>query len=552
MSFAPQDAMRLDVVLLSNYSGAAAAVLVALVLLVVADLRSDPRIAILAGGVGLVALRALESTAALLAAAPLLLLLMPAKPGRLRVAVPYGLLVVVGLALAARPLLPGQPGSYQIAGLGFDPHPGRLALRIAQLLGLHLSPLGRLVPAELLHPGVLVAVAALLAVWYRLGRESRGSEDTAGLGRLLAVGVVGAPLACAMLALSPANVTPWRTQILSAPFVGLALAGGIGGLARWRLGSALAPLLAAWVVAVGTSRVLAMQGEWDGVSYWPRQSECLKQLALAAPRFRPGTFLILLDERRAWPATFTFRHAVEYLYEGEAAGLVWGAEAFLYPARFTPAGLVSEPYASIREAWRAPAALHRFEDLVVARLDGSGSLRIEPEWPASLPPAPRRGRLLAAKGGSPAGCRGLGPTGSWGSIGDGDRILGRPRSRLPGVPSTARALPGGGVSCPSCGARYVEQDGLLDLRVGRAGAPGFDPHYFSFLAESDRRHFWFRRGGRWCARRFRGWSKIRSSIASSTWGAGAGGSWSSSPPRVSGWRERATPTWRACASCARG
>lgn len=50
----------------------------------------------------------------------------------------------------------------------------------------------------------------------------------------------------------------------------------------------------------------------------------------------------------------------------------------------------------------------------------------------------------------------------------------------------------GGVSCPSCGASYVERDGMLDLRVGREGAPGFDPHYFSFLAESDRRHFWFK------------------------------------------------------------
>jgi hypothetical protein len=102
----------------------------------------------------------------------------------------------------------------------------------------------------------------------------------------------------------------------------------------------------------------------------------------------PGTFLVLLDERRAWPATFTFRHAIEYLYEGEARGLVWGAEAFLYPARFTPAGLLSEPYASIREVWRAPVALHRFEDLVVARLEGSGKLRIERDWPASLPPLP--------------------------------------------------------------------------------------------------------------------------------------------------------------------
>ena len=126
VSFAPQDAMRLDTVLLSNYSGAAAAVLVVLVLLVIADRRSDHRIALLAGLVGLVALRALESTAALLGGAPLLLLTMPAKPGRLRRVVPYGLVISVGLALAAFPLLPGQPGSYQVAGLGFDPHPGRL------------------------------------------------------------------------------------------------------------------------------------------------------------------------------------------------------------------------------------------------------------------------------------------------------------------------------------------------------------------------------------------------------------------------------------------
>jgi hypothetical protein len=335
-----------------------------------------------------VALRALESTAALLGAAPLLLLTMPAKAGRLRRIVPYGLVVGVGLALAARPLLPGQPVSYQVAGLGFDPHPGRFALRIAQLLGLHLSPLTHFVPAELGRVGVLVAAVAFLAVWSRLGREGPGRDDGAAWWRLLSVGVGGALLACAVLALSPANLTPWRTQILSAPFVGMALAGCLGGLARWRPSSALHPVLAAWVVAVGTSRVLAMQGDWDGASYWPRQSECLRQLAQAAPRLTPGTFLILLDERRTWPATFTFRHAIEYLYEGEAAGLVWGAEAFLYPARFTPAGLLSEPYESIREAWRAPVALHRFEDLVVARLDASGKLRIEPDWPASLPPLP--------------------------------------------------------------------------------------------------------------------------------------------------------------------
>jgi hypothetical protein len=379
--------MRLDAVLLSNYSGAAAAVLVVLVLLVVADRRSHLGIAVVAGAVGLVALRALESTAALLAAAPLLLLLLPGKPGRLRLVVAYGLLVGLGLALAARPLLPGQPASYQVTGLGFDPHPGRLALRTAQILGLHLSPLAPLAPSELLRWGVLVAAAAFLSVWLRLGQED-DPDPGAGWRRVLVTGILGAFLACVMLALSPANLTPWRTEILSAPFVGLALAGASGGLARWRPGAALAPVLAVWVVAVGTSRALALQGEWDQVSYWPRQSECLRQLAQTAPRFVPGTFLILLDGRSVWPATFTFRHALEYIYEGEVQGLAWGAEAFLYPARFTPEGLLSEPYASIRGPWRAPATLYRFDALVVARLDGAGRLRLEPDWPASLPPLP--------------------------------------------------------------------------------------------------------------------------------------------------------------------
>jgi hypothetical protein len=381
--------MRLDAVLLSNYSGAAAAVLVVLVLLVEADRRGGDKLALLAGLLGFVALRALESTAALLAAAPLLpLMTMPATAGRRRRAVLYGLGVGVGLALAARPLLSGQPPSYQVSGLGFDPHPARLAGRIAHLLALHLEPLARFEPGELGRGSVFAAVAAFLVVWSRLGARGLGPGEGSAWRRLLAVGVCGAVLAQAVLALSPANVTPWRTQILSTPFVGMALAACLKGLATWRPRWPLTPLLAGWVVAIGASRVLAMQGDWDRLSYWPRQGESLRQLAQAAPRFTPGSFVILLDESGAWPATFTFRHALEYLYEGHAAGFVWGGEAFLYPARLTPKGVLSEPYESIRKAWRAPVVLYGWEDLVVARLDVSGRLRIERDWPAGLPPLP--------------------------------------------------------------------------------------------------------------------------------------------------------------------
>ena len=68
-------------------------------------------------------------------------------------------------------------------------------------------------------------------------------------------------------------------------------------------------------------------------------------------------------------------------------------------------------------------------------------------------------------------------------------------SGLPLVCPTCRApleAAEGGARCAVCPRLYGEDDGILDLRLGSTGSPGFDPHYFAFLAESDRKHFWFR------------------------------------------------------------
>jgi SAM-dependent methyltransferase len=54
-----------------------------------------------------------------------------------------------------------------------------------------------------------------------------------------------------------------------------------------------------------------------------------------------------------------------------------------------------------------------------------------------------------------------------------------------------RAGPAGAV-CAGCGASFPVQDGILDLRAGRVGAPGYDPHYFPTLAAVERDHYWFR------------------------------------------------------------
>jgi SAM-dependent methyltransferase len=48
-----------------------------------------------------------------------------------------------------------------------------------------------------------------------------------------------------------------------------------------------------------------------------------------------------------------------------------------------------------------------------------------------------------------------------------------------------------GVVCRACGAAFQAREGILDLRAGRVGAAGFDPHYFPALAEVEREHYWF-------------------------------------------------------------
>ena len=72
---------------------------------------------------------------------------------------------------------------------------------------------------------------------------------------------------------------------------------------------------------------------------------------------------------------------------------------------------------------------------------------------------------------------------------------GSPWSELPLVCPACRSpleAAEGGARCVACPRLYPEHDGILDLRLGSIASPGFDPHYFAFLAESDRRHYWFR------------------------------------------------------------
>jgi SAM-dependent methyltransferase len=49
----------------------------------------------------------------------------------------------------------------------------------------------------------------------------------------------------------------------------------------------------------------------------------------------------------------------------------------------------------------------------------------------------------------------------------------------------------GGFGCAACSASYTIDAGVLRLAIGRAGAPGYDPHFFRTLQQVEGRHFWF-------------------------------------------------------------
>jgi hypothetical protein len=400
-AWAPLDYMRLDTVVLTSYAGFTAAALGALVLFLEGWLQSRPLLALAGGALAALTVLGFEGTLPVLAAAPLLAWLLPGRePGAGRRWLRWAALWELGLLAAVAPLLaalatPGAP-SYQTSALGLDLHPLRVLLRMLRQLRDHVAPLVSSAPPELREPVVALAVAvfaaAALLVW-RVGKAAPPAEEPGrpALLRVAALGALLAGLGWVALSLSPAVRSPARAQVLSAPGVALLLAGAVAGAATLipaRARRAALVLFGAWVVAVGTGRTAAMQREWDAATYWPVQRDVLVQLTAAAPGLAPNTLVVLLDEAGAFPATFTFHHAVRTVYGEGVRGHVWAGEDFLYPARFDEGGVSVEPWPVIRGPWRSPSTRHRYDEVVVARMGSDRRLTVLDEWPAALPPLP--------------------------------------------------------------------------------------------------------------------------------------------------------------------
>ena len=425
--WAPRDMNRLLTVQATVAAGPTCATLLAFVLLVEAWARRRALLLVLAGAVAFVTVRSYEATAALMLGGPLLVLWLAGVRSRRGWiwAGAFGGVVAVAVALTAL-FLRRPEASYQFA-LGFDPRPFAVLRRLALQFGLHLLPLFAPPPALMtLAVGVAVAVflagyglvatsiAMSTAMSHRRGNacsspplplrgegqgggsmneeRARGRPAVAGL---VALGAVLAALGYLPFCLLSSIQSATRTQFLSGPGIALLLA------AAFTLAASFLPargrllglgVLGAWVVAFGTGNTVAMQRLWTRMSSYSAQTSLLRQLTARMPDVRAHTLVVLIDGNDAFPAIFTFRHAIGYLYDQRAAGIVWGAADYLYSFTFDEEGVRLEPWNAIRGAWRDEPTRYGYGELIVARGGAEGRLALLRDWPPELPPLPPSAR----------------------------------------------------------------------------------------------------------------------------------------------------------------
>jgi len=393
-TWAPLDFLRLDAVETVAYSGVTFVMLAAASLLLESWRRRSMPLLAVAVVLAFCAARTYESVLPLLFAAPALLWAAPASPEdrrpRWRFVASWEAVIVLAAVLSVVGVLLPAEGSYQLSALSLDLHPGGVVRRLARQAAYHLGPAVAVTGHEMRTAHVILSTVTFLLVAAAIARRHPDTVPARVHARQALLGLVLAVLGWSVFALSPAIRSAARTQFLSAPGVGVLLAALIGLAAAvvppWAR-TAAAAAMAAWIVAVGAARTGAMQREWDVRGYWPVQSTSLREITTVVPDVLPNTLVVVLDGRGAWPATFTFRHALLLLYEGRAIGLVPGAHDFLYPARFAAGGISCEPWPVIRKPWDAAPTFHRGSEIVALALAADGSVSLLEHWPPALPAA---------------------------------------------------------------------------------------------------------------------------------------------------------------------
>ena len=390
--WAPNDLARLSTVERTLYMGITLGMMLATVCYLESWLRRSTALLICSGVLCVASGRCYEGTLAVLFFAPLLLIAAPGQASRTlrRWVLVFESFVIISMLAVVQPMLVPTGGLTYQADFPLDPRPAAVLGRLWLQYRLQFAPLFDVASAELLTGGVAVTVAiflvgSLLLLW----KDPANSSAKGRQGALCLTGLLLVTAAYGVLLLDARMDGAWRMQFLSAPGAALLLAGMVDAVAKRarQYQQVVALTLGAWVVAVGTGRTQALQQRWEKQSFYPRQMRMLSTLVDAVPDVRAGTLLLLIDKEDIWRANFGFHHAVEYLYGAHTVGLAWGKWAGMFPARFGPEGVASEPWPDVRRAWGEAPTLHRYDQVVALRCS-EGMVQVLDEWPTELPPLP--------------------------------------------------------------------------------------------------------------------------------------------------------------------
>jgi hypothetical protein len=398
VAWAPLDMARLAVVQTVPNAGLTAVSLLAVILFVESWRAARP--VLLAAGllVAFCCVRSYEATFGLLLGAPLLLTLLPrdpATPSRRRliwIAVWEAGLAIFALAVVLPAWRGGLTNVYQSEILRLDLRPASYLARLIRQLGFQLVPLIPADLSELAYPAVAIAGLVFAAAFLATGSAREAPQPTRRrLAGWALLGLAFAALGHSVLVASASISGPTRTQFLSGPGIAILLAAGSELLVTLLSGRARAAgslALACAVMMVAAGHTLAMQREWDRISFYPRQRDCLRALERQAPALRPGTLLLLIDRDGTWPFALTFRHAARLVYGGAVTAHALGGDQLLYGAAVRPGGVRVTPWPMLARPWRERASDHGFEQVIVFRLSG-GAVSLLEEWrDPQLPPLP--------------------------------------------------------------------------------------------------------------------------------------------------------------------
>ena len=220
---------------------------------------------------------------------------------------------------------------------------GDWLVNVEQSLAFWRWPLETQLPEMVAIVFSLIALAAVVgvyvAVWFRSQEEPSFQPTLQDAGRLLALGLGMVILSFPAYLLLESATSGWRTQMLSGPGAGIALAGAVTmiGLVGWsqrRVGAGIAMAVSAAVcvqgVRAGQTHALQHRGHWE------QHRVILSNVLLAAPRLEKHTLIVLVN-RGAEPLIFGHNMwwdvATRLAYPRQAVG---GIRDFVRPGQPAP------------------------------------------------------------------------------------------------------------------------------------------------------------------------------------------------------------------------